>query len=345
MEEVTSFDALWESANKCKSGVLWKDSVAHFMLNLPEEVLKLSNELEDGTYKERPRKSFIVTAPKKRDIVSIAFRDRVYQRALNDNAVYPSVTKSLIYDNCACQKGKGTDFARDRLKCHLQRFYRKNHLDGFILKLDVQHYYDSTPHSLAKEVFGKHITGEAYERAAKVLDSYPGEVGYNPGSQMVQIAGISVLDGIDHYIKERLHVKHYVRYMDDMILLCKNRKTLLEWKKSIEEEMAKIGFCLHDKKSVILPIRDGVMFLGFTFRLTETGKVLMLIDPKRVKTERKKLYRMSQLVKIGKMDMSKFEQCYQSWRNHASKGNTYRLLLRMDAYFTGLVMDCGTKQI
>lgn len=306
------------------------------MLTLPEQTLKLSEELNNGTYVEKPKKEFTVTAPKERQIVSIAFRDRVYQRSLNDNAIYPAVSKSLIYDNCACQKGKGTDFARNRLECHMQRFIRKHGLDGYILKLDVRHYYDSMRHSVAKEEFSKHLSGEPLERAIIVLDSYPGDVGYNPGSQMIQIAGISVLNGIDHFIKEKLRVKHYLRYMDDMILIGENEETLKSWWKEIAEKMAEIGFELHEKKSKIIPLKDGVMFLGFIFRPTKTGKIIKTIDPARVKAERKKLYRMANLVKNGKMTRQKFEQCYQSWREHASKGDSQKLLLRMDLFYKNL---------
>ena len=104
---------------KCKRGVIWKDSVANFVLNGIPEVAKLSNELENGTYRERSHKYFTILYPKEREIMSIAFRDRVYQRSLNDVAIYPTMSKSFIYDNAACQKGKGSDFARKRMKCHM----------------------------------------------------------------------------------------------------------------------------------------------------------------------------------------------------------------------------------
>ena len=51
-------------------------------------------------------------------------KDRVFQRSLTDNYLYEKVTKSFIYDNGACQVGKGTDFSRNRLDCQMQRYYR-----------------------------------------------------------------------------------------------------------------------------------------------------------------------------------------------------------------------------
>ena len=87
LEKVISFEAIFESMMKCKKGVIWKDSAASFHLNGIEQSLKLSRELHDGTYKGRPPKKFMITSPKPREAVSIAFRDRVYQRSMNDNVV------------------------------------------------------------------------------------------------------------------------------------------------------------------------------------------------------------------------------------------------------------------
>ena len=111
LESVISFDSLYESMWKCKRGVIWKDSVASYCLNGIERTLKLSKDLHNGKYKARPPIHFKITSPKPREIASITFRDRVFQRSLNDNVVYPIMSNSFIYDNFACQKGKGTDAA------------------------------------------------------------------------------------------------------------------------------------------------------------------------------------------------------------------------------------------
>lgn len=102
MEEVIGFEALYDSMHKCKKGVIWKESVAHYVLNSLEETYKLNEQLENETYKARQIAKFTITRPKKREIISVCFRDRVYQRSLNDNALYPIMTNSFIRDNWAC---------------------------------------------------------------------------------------------------------------------------------------------------------------------------------------------------------------------------------------------------
>lgn len=335
-DKIIGFDALWESMMKCKRGVMWKDSVANFTLNGVKEVGKLTDELKEGRYRERPHKYFTVTSPKRREIMSISFRDRVYQRSLNDVAIYPKMIRSFIYDNAACQQGKGTDFARNRFKCHLQRFCRKHGRNGYVLKLDIRGYYPNMRHDAVKAKFRKHLDENVYRMAARILDGFPGEVGFNPGSQIIQIAGISLLDSLDHYIKERMRVKYYVRYMDDMLIIGESREKLEGIKAEIERKIGEIGFELHPKKSAFIPLTDEIMFLGFKYRLTETGKIVLILDPDRVRAERKKLFRLVRLAKEGKITQEKVDQCYQSWRDHASKGNSWHLLQKMDSYYIGL---------
>lgn len=335
-DQIIGFDALWDSMQKCRRGVMWKDSVANFVLNGVPEVARLSDELESGTYKERQHKYFTIQYPKEREIMSISFRDRVYQRSLNDVAIYPIMSKSFIYDNCACQRGKGSDFARRRMKCHMERYYREHGAAGYVLKIDIKKYYDSMRHDVVKDLFRKRLPPNVYERAAVILDGFPGDVGFNPGSQIIQIAGISVLDPLDHFIKERLRVKHYMRYMDDMVLIGNDHGQLLEWLEVIKEKLAEIGFETHPKKTRITPLRIGMMWLGYRYRLTGTGKVVMTADPDRLKATRRKYYRLAQKCKRGEISREKVDQSYQCWRECASKGDGYMMLKHMDEYYSTL---------
>lgn len=336
-EEITNFEHLYESMNKCRKGVGWKDSTMSFTLNGIERTLNLEKKLNDGTYQPRPIKAFKITNPKPRDIISIAFVDRVYQRSLNDNALYPIMSKSFIYDNWACQKGKGTLGCRDRLKEFLHSFYRKHGTSGYCLQCDIRGYYPNMSHEATEALFREKLPPDIAEAAIAVLrGQYSGDKGYNPGSQMIQIAGISMLDKLDHYIKEQLHIRYYLRYMDDFILVHEDKAYLEMCRQKIREQLATISFELNEDKTRVFPLTNGIMFLGFNFALKGTGKVVVSIDPKRVKAERKKLYRLVAKSKRGEMPKSSVDDSYQSWREYASYGNSYRLITRMDKYYYGL---------
>lgn len=319
---------------------MWKGSVAHYVLNGIEETLKLQRELTNNTYKARQTVKFKITHPKPRDCVSIAFRDRVYQRSLNDNAIYPQMTRSFIQHNCACQTGKGTDYARDVFKGFLHRHYRLHKLEGGILQVDIHGYYPNMSHKVAKDKFRKHLQPWVYQRTEAVLDDqYEGEVGYNPGSQMIQIAGISVPDELDHYIKEELRIECYLRYMDDLQIIHEDMEYLEQCKEKIVEKLAAMGFEPNEKKTKVIPITDSVLFLGFYYRITKTGKVIMTLNPANVKQERKKLYRLVEKAKKGEMTKAKVDDCFEGWKAHAEKGNSQKLLERMELYYKTLWED------
>ncbi len=299
--------------------------------------MRLSNELYDGTYKPKKPRHFIVTAPKLRSIASIAFRDRVYQRSLNDNVVYPFVTSSFIYDNYACQKGKGTDAARNRMKEFLQKAYRHHQTNFYVLQVDIKGYYPNMSHEKTEKMFKSRLDSWTYARVEEILrGQYEGENGYNPGSQLVQIAGIAMLDGLDHYIKEQLHIKYYIRYMDDFILMHEDKEFLKGCKEKIAEYLQELKFEVNSKKTKIYPISHGIEFLGFKFTLTDTGKVLMQIRPENVKRQRKKLFRLVHKCLRGELPRPSVDESYRAWRTHASKGNNYKLIQRMDRYYKSL---------
>lgn len=336
-EDIIGFEALYDSMCKCRKGVMWKGSAAHYVLNGIEETLKLEKQLKEGTYKARKTVKFMITSPKPRECVSICFRDRVYQRSLNDNAIYPAMTKSFIQHNCACQKDKGTDYAREVFKEFLRRHYRKHGREGGVLQFDVHGYYPNMKHQVAKDKFKKHLEPYVYDRTVEVLDGqYDGDTGFNPGSQMIQIAGISVLDELDHFNKEVLRIEPYLRYMDDFDMIHEDISYLEYCKEENTKKLAQYGFEPNPKKTKIVPLTKPILFLGFYFRLTETGKVIMTIDPANVKQERKKLYRLVAKAKKGELSKAKVDECFNAWIDHASKGNSYKLIQRMRAYYKGL---------
>lgn len=337
MKNITDYDSLWESFMKCKRGVGWKPSTKHFNMNAPEEVNRMSMKFENGTWKNGRPKPIMIMYPKKRDGLSISFKDRVYQRSLNDNILYPSVQKSFILDNCACQKGKGIDFARKRLKKHLWNHYYHYGADGYVLQVDVKGYYPNMRHDAVKAKFERYLPEDVHKAICDVLDTqYVGDVGYNPGSQMVQIAGISLLDDLDHYCKERLRIKHYLRYMDDILIIHHDREQVMMALEEIKRKLAEISFEIHSEKTQITPLSEGFTWLGFHYRITSTGKILMTLNSANIKHERKKLRRLVKLAKQGKITKAKVNECYKSWCANANKGNSYQMIQRMNRFYADL---------
>lgn len=338
-EGIIGEEALYRSALKCRKGVGRKYSVQSYSLNIIENTIKLSRELVKEKYKEGPIRKVSITYPKPRTALSICFRDRVYQRSINDNSLYPQMARKFIYNNFACQKGKGTEAALFAMKRMLRSAYLHYGTANFyIFSADVKGYYDSMIHSITDDMFKSSIDQWTFLRVQRTLNrQYKGEMGYNPGSQMVQIAGISYLNPLDHYIKEKMLRRYYIRYMDDFHILCGTKsETNWIWGE-IEGELNKVGMDLHPTKTKIHKAKDGVVFLGFLFKVTDTGKVLMFRDPKRVKEIKRRLRRLTNKIirnqdySIGDLDIS-----YKCVKACMEKGNSKRLLRSMEQLYRKL---------
>lgn len=339
-DKICSFEELFKAMYICKQNVMWKDSVAGFVKNGLINCYRLHNELMSNTYRLSPYSVFVVHEKKTRTIVSTRMRDRVVQRSLCDNYLTEHLTKGFIWDNCACLEGKGTDMARDRLVCHLQRFYRKHGLNGYVLKVDIHDFFGSTPHDVVKAAVRKRLDDEwVIQQVETIVDSFDHiapDRGMGLGSQITQLVQLAVLDDIDHYIKERLLIKGYVRYMDDFILIHEDKGHLKECRQVIEQKLNALGLTVNQKKTMIQPISNGIHFLGFSFRLTETGRVVKTLLHKKASKERRKLRKLVDMVKTGKMTRQHADECYQAWKAHVEKGHCHSLLSKMDTFYAGL---------
>ena len=340
-EKVCSFESLYKAMHKCKKNVMWKDSVSGYVKNGLVNCLNLQKQLLNGTYKIDKYSVFTIYEPKKRQIVSTRMKDRVFQRSLCDNYLYGKITKSFIHDNCACQLNKGTGFARDRLTCHMQRYFRKYELDGYVLKCDLTNYFGSTPHSIARETV-RARTGDNWVNyhTDKIINSFnqgdDPDIGMGLGSQITQLTQLAVLDKLDHIVKERLGIKQYIRYMDDFILIHPDKEYLKYCLDEINKHVTGLNLKLSVKKTQIFPLKQGINFLGFKFYLTETGKVIRKPTKENVSHEKRKLKKMKKLVNDGIMTKKNVDECYMSWKAHAKQGNTHNLILSMDKFYKNL---------
>jgi hypothetical protein len=124
--------------------------------------------------------------------------------------------------------------------------------------------------------------------------------------------------------------------MDDFLIIHHNREYLEECMRKVVDYLRQLKFGVNPKKTKIYTLSKGIEFLGFKFSLTDTGKVLMQIRPDNVKRERKKLARLVKRCRDGLLPRSSVDASYQAWRTHASKGNNYNMICRMDEYYKSL---------
>ena len=320
----------------CKRGVMWKDSVAGYSANGLKNTYALLKDLQNCTYKIRPYQCFVVVDPKRREVMATQIRDRQFQRALCDQYLYDELTRHFIYDNGACQKGKGVNFALDRMDTHLHQYYRKHGAQGYALKCDIHHYFASTKHDIAKAAMRKRIADDdAYKAVEQIIDSFGGDQGIGLGSQVSQLIELAVLDDMDHFIKERLGIKHYLRYMDDFILIHEDKQYLQYCLAELEKKLSALSLTFN-KKTQIVPLSQGIIWLKWRFILTDSGKVVRKMSDASITRQRRKLKRMKHLVDEGKISVEDVRQSMESWTAGANRGNTRKIVQKMWALYHDL---------
>lgn len=294
MNDYESFTNLYSGLKKSCRNVRWKTSVTQYELNGLKNTAKLMRDLNDGSYHISEYQIFEIFEPKRRTICATRIRDRQFQRSLCDNVLYQELTRHFIYDNCACQIGKGTLFATKRLRTHLQKFYRAHReIDGYYLKCDIHHFFESIRHDVAKEAIDKRVKDvRARQYAHDIIDSFGGDVGIGLGSQVSQLVALAVLDDLDHIIKDRLRVKHYVRYMDDFIIISESVDELKQCLAVICDYLSSVGLRLNGKTS-LQPLKHGIKFLHWKYFITKSGKIVMTQTRDRMNRRIRKLRRMS----------------------------------------------------
>lgn len=339
-EVVTDFENLYDAMQHCANGVRWKASVIKYLQNGLANTEKLRQELLGGTYKLGKQIEFKVYEPKERTVVAMRFRDRQVQRSLLHNHLADELSRHFIYDNAAGQTGKGPDFSIRRVKVMLEKAHRLYGNNVYAYTYDIKSFFGSTRHDVAKAAIRKRIRDDwACQLVEQIIDSFPGDTGIGLGSDVAQYIELAVLDDLDHFIKERLHVRFYARYMDDFIIITDGKERAAGYRRAIEQELARIHLQLHPKKCRVVPVPRGFKWLGFRIRVKPSGKILVTLSKDKIYHERRKLVKMVKLIKAGKLPRDTAEVSLRCWTAHAAHGNNHRVIQKMHHYYRNLWRD------
>ena len=280
LKEAFTFEKLLPCHKLCRTSKQHRKDVINFELNLGYNLVKLSNEILSKQYKVGSYKVFKIYEPKERVIEALYYKDRLVLMAFCTHIIQPKLEKSLIYDNVACRKGKGTLFGLKRLEHFLRDYYKKYGCKGYFLKCDVTKYFQSINHDiLIKNLSKTSLDDEDLYMAKTIIDSKNAEtgVGLPIGNQTSQWFGLFYLNKIDRLIKEKLQIKYYVRYMDDMILVHHDKEYLKYCREQIEKIANNELNLKLNSKTQVAQLKNGIDFLGFRTILCENGKILRLL--------------------------------------------------------------------
>lgn len=349
LENVITVANFIEAIKACKKGVGYKFSVQEYVAHGLFRVGQTVKLIRAGKIPAVKNTEQVVIHERghKRIITPIRIEDRVTQRVLCDFALVPLAEKKLIYDNGASTKGKGTDFSRKRLNQFIEQAKRRWGAENvYALKFDFKSFFASIPHAqcfrVLDEIFEDKrlrdlIMGiiESYQLAdiLRIKDPQIREreirsllnhekVGLCLGSQISQVMALLVPNAFDHYIKDKLGIKFYVRHMDDGIILLNDKEELKRIRELIRAEAARYGLTLHPKKTCIVKLTKGFTFLKVRYRASGNRTIKTLARSGIVRM-RRKLKKFRRMVGKKRFTVDDVFVSLQSWITHARIAQSY----------------------
>jgi RNA-directed DNA polymerase len=329
--QLIRFDNLLSAYRTARKGKQSTPSVAEFSLNLESELLRLQEELTGLTYRPGRYRLFTIYERKKRQIAAAPFRDRVVHHAIM-NIIEPPIDRRFIFDSYACRRGKGVHAAVNRYQQWSRRY-------PYVLKMDIEQYFPSIDHGVLKAKL-RHYLKDRYALALldRIIDTAPTATGrtdchYFPGDDLLtpteRTTGLPIgnltsqffanlyLDTVDHFIKEKLRVRAYLRYVDDLVIMGRDKTPLHDIRERIRERLAQDRLLLHPRKAHIYHTVRGIDLFGYQ---VFPHKRQLRNDNGHAFNRR--LRKLARLYHEGALEWEEIHPRVRSWIGHAIHGET-----------------------
>jgi len=304
-----------------------------FEQNLHENLWNLHIELLMGRYYPLECSVFFVEDYKRRKITAPRFRDHVLHHAIFNylEQVYDSC---FISDSFACRKNKGTHRAFRRLKSMIN----KSRSSDYFMKSDITKYFYSVDHHKLIDILRGKIKDEKLaillekfinfhfeEQTAGWIENKEYKIqrkGMPIGSLLSQLFANIYLNELDYYVKHELRVKKYARYVDDFVIIDKDKNRLHQLYCLISDFLEKSLFLkLEQRKTQINKIAFGVDFLGFV-----AFKHYVRVRSRNYKRFCKRAKRKISLFKRGIISYKSLDSSFTSYLGHLSYTNSHRII-------------------
>ena len=273
-DRVASLAELWAAAKRAARGKRHRASVARTLFDLERVVIDLRRRLLEGSWTPGRPGLHEVFDPKRRLIAAAPFADRIVHQSLCA-AIGPLLDRGLIHDTYACRVGLGTHAAVARAT-GWARHYR------WFAHLDVAKYFPTIDHALLlrqveRDVPCAHTVDLCARIVAAGADAVRDPRRYGPDDDLFtpvgRVIGLPIgnltsqhfanrfLSPVDHRLKDRLRVRAYLRYMDDMLVFGDERAEVEAHARAVEEACQRQRLRVHPWH--VQPTRAGVTFLGY----------------------------------------------------------------------------------
>lgn len=309
---------MWKIIKKtCKN----RKEVFYFSLNLNTNINYIYYLLKNKKYFPSRYRAFMIFEPKPRLVMSQTIPDKIVNHFVTNYYLIPLLDKSLVDSNVATRKDKGSGYANALLKKYFnQLLVNYPNQEIYALKIDISKYFYSIDHTkllamlkrkildynviklielILKETNQEYINQSInfYNQKYKTnIPFYLENKGLSIGAMTSQILAIFYLSDLDHFIKERLKCKHYIRYMDDFVILDVDKERLKYCWSEIIKQLVTLKLSVNNKSNLYRTSK-GFTFLGYKYKVIN-GNLCVLGNPKTLRKITKKLKKLSMKDKV-----------------------------------------------
>ncbi len=282
-----TYDNLMKAHLESRKGKNIRKEIILFNLKQEEYIMWLYEKLKTGTYKHSGYTTFYVTEPKVRLIEKSIYMDRIVHRWYVDNFMKEYFVKSFISTSYACLENKGMHKAcidvQNTMK-HCKRIWN----NYYIIKMDVAKYFQNIDKTILYNILHKKIKDTKLLWLTKeILYSNGKEKGLPIGNYTSQCFANIYLNELDQYAKNKMKLKYYYRYMDDIVVMVKSKKEAIQKLQLIREFLEKNLKLELNSKTQIFKSAQGVNFCGY--KINEYRLKIRTKGKKKLKEKIKKL--------------------------------------------------------
>lgn len=267
--EIISFENLYRAYRKVRLLKRHYKLQQQYEFNLETNLVKLHQKLENPcVYRPRAYRRFTIHEPKQREIAAPYFEDRIIHQAIY-HITEPSIVRAFIPTTYACIKQRGTHKAVEDLHAVLRKIGKEN---TFYLRADVKSYFASIDHTILKKLLRKYIgCPKTLVLLDTIIDSYEDSPnkGIPIGNLTSQLLANLYLNELDQFVVQKYQgiigdFPFYFRYMDDFIVITKDKRLLIKIRDEIEHFLqSKLNLYLHPRKRLVQRVSFGIDFCGY----------------------------------------------------------------------------------
>ena len=320
-QEKLTYEKLLEAHIKSRKGKGYRKEIILFNLKQEEYIMWLYEQLKNKTYKHGGYTEFYVTEPKVRKIEKSRYLDRIVHRWVVDNFLEPCYVPKFINTSYACLKNRGMHKAEIYVKNTMKHCKAKWN-EYYILKMDVSKYFDNINKKILLKILERNIKDQELMWLIKeILYANKREKGLEIGNYTSQMFANIYLNEVDQYIKHKLKVRYYCRYLDDSIVIVKTKKEAKEILEKIKKYLKENLELELNQKTQIFKNKQGVNFCGY-----KINEYRMKLRDKGKRKLKRKIKKLKKEIKKGNLTSKQAKKYLAGHLGYIKYANNYNLL-------------------